>query len=521
MSAVLSMASPASAWRRSLTWLVLLLALVLLTYREAAVAMVTIWERSETFAHAFLVPPIVLWLVWRKRQVLAGIVPRPQPWVLLPMAAIALLWLLGELVAVNAATQFALVAMLVLCVPAVLGLQVAWELFFPLVFTFFCVPVGEFMLPQLMEWTADFTVAALQLTGIPVYREGQQFVIPSGSWSVVEACSGVRYLIASFMVGSLFAYLNYRSWQRRVVFGVVSIVVPIVANWLRAYMIVMIGHLSGNKLAVGVDHIIYGWVFFGVVVMLMFLIGARWSEPEPAAAAPKATIGASSPQGALAASWPVALSAAVLLVLPLGLLRALEPVDTDTAVHFSLPDTLSTGWRTDDRGFTDWTPDYANPNAQAMRTYAHGDQVVGLYVAYYRGQDYSRKLVSSTNALVKSEEHGWVQLSQGKRAVPIEGREVDLHTAVLRDPRREGLVGRDRLLTAQTYWIGGKLTTSGVHAKLLAAWHRMQGRGDDSAVIIVYAPADKTEAAQAALDGFLQANLSKIEAQLTRLVAGQ
>jgi len=39
--------------------------------------------------------------------------------------------------------------------------------------------------------------------------------------------------------------------------------VPIIANWLRAYMIVMIGHLSGNKLAVGVDHLIYGWLFFG------------------------------------------------------------------------------------------------------------------------------------------------------------------------------------------------------------------------------------------------------------------
>ena len=128
--------------------------------------------------------------------------------------------------------------------------------------------------------TADFTVAALRASGIPVYREGLQFVIPSGSWSVVEACSGIRYLMASFMVGSLFAYLNYRSWRRRLAFVAVSLVVPIVANWLRAYMIVMLGHLSGNTLAVGVDHLIYGWVFFGIVIMAMFMVGARWSEPD-------------------------------------------------------------------------------------------------------------------------------------------------------------------------------------------------------------------------------------------------
>ena len=51
-----------------------------------------------------------------------------------------------------------------------------------------------------------------------MYREGLQFVIPSGNWSVVEACSGVRYLIASVMVGTLFAYLNYSTMRRRLIF---------------------------------------------------------------------------------------------------------------------------------------------------------------------------------------------------------------------------------------------------------------------------------------------------------------
>ena len=54
--------------------------------------------------------------------------------------------------------------------------------------------------------------------------------------------------------------------------------VPIVANWLRAYMIVMIGHLSDNKFAVGVDHLIYGWLFFGVVILLMYGVGSLWRE---------------------------------------------------------------------------------------------------------------------------------------------------------------------------------------------------------------------------------------------------
>ena len=46
-------------------------------------------------------------------------------------------------------------------------------------------------------------------------------------------------------------------------------------------MIVMIAHLSDMKLALGVDHLIYGWVFFGIVMLLLFWIGSYWRDPEP------------------------------------------------------------------------------------------------------------------------------------------------------------------------------------------------------------------------------------------------
>jgi len=248
-------------WSVALPALVVTLLAILVLYRETAMAMVEIWARSDTFMHGFIVPPITLWLIWRIRNNIALLTPRPNAWVLLMLAATGFVWLLGELATVGTLSQFALITMLVLSVPAVLGFQVAKRITFPLAYLFFAVPFGEFALPQMMEWTANFTILGLRLSGIPVYREGLQFVIPSGSWSVVEACSGVRYIIASLTVGTLFAYLSYHSFKRRLIFICVAFIVPLIANWVRAYMIVMIGHLSGNKLAVGVDHLIYGWAF--------------------------------------------------------------------------------------------------------------------------------------------------------------------------------------------------------------------------------------------------------------------
>ena len=175
--------------------------------------------------------------------------------------------------------QFAVMAMIPLSIWAIFGTATLRALAYPLAFLFFAVPFGEFLMPRLIDWTADFTVLAIRASGVPIFREGNSFLIPSGRWSVVEACSGLRYLIASVMVGVLFAYLSYRSAWRRALFILASIAVPIVANWLRAYMIVMLGHLSGNRIAVGVDHLIYGWIFFGLVMALLFLVGSRQREP--------------------------------------------------------------------------------------------------------------------------------------------------------------------------------------------------------------------------------------------------
>ena len=83
-----------------------------------------------------------------------------------------------------------MVAMIPLAVMAVLGTRVACALCIPLAFLFFAVPFGEALVPPLMDWTADFTVAALRLTGMPVYREGNVLHHPfraTGPWSKAAA----------------------------------------------------------------------------------------------------------------------------------------------------------------------------------------------------------------------------------------------------------------------------------------------------------------------------------------------
>ncbi|MGM9479715.1 exosortase A [Roseateles sp. NT4] len=476
-------------WRLPLLGLALAWGLLAFLYFATGAAMIGIWNRSETFAHAWVVPPISAWLVWRLRAELASFTPRPSPLWLLALPPIGFLWLAGDLASANAATQFALLGMGVVLVPLLLGSEVAGRIAFPLGFLFFAVPFGDFLTPWLIDRTADFTVVALRGTGIPVFREGNQFIIPTGSWSVVQACSGIRYLMASLMVGTLFAYLNYRSNKKRWTFVGVAIVTPLIANWLRAYMIVMLGHLSGNKLAVGVDHIIYGWVFFGIIMLAMFMIGARWTDPDPEPVMASAENAArAQPFNRFAAALVAALA---FVALPTGVRAQLALAGAHGQPSLAAPALPGLIWVAE--APNSWKPHFVNPAATLQGRFesATGGAPVGLYVGYYRDQRYGRQLVTSVNELVNSEAQSeWAVTAAGQDSVDA----LTWRTAELRGQALGEVTGggqsAPRVRAWYLYWINGRPFVSDWQAKLYGAWQTLLGHGDDAAVVILYA--DKT-----------------------------
>lgn len=458
--------SGTNVWRRAGLEYLLLVAVLLLVWHETALAMAGIWWRSDTFAHAMLVPPISIWLIWRDRQRWLALTPSRWAWALLPLAAAAVLGLLGELAQVAAASQFALVFSLQALTLLVLGPAVTRALAFPLLFLLFAVPVGEFMLPWMMGWTADFTVAALRMVGVPVYREGLQFVIPSGHWSVVEACSGVRYLMASMMVGTLFAYLNFNSLGRRLAFVGVSIAVPLLANWLRAFGIVMLGHVSGNRLATGADHLVYGWVFFGLVMLVMFMIGARFAQ----APVPPAQVQARVRPNASVIAILLALA---LLVLPIALaagLRTLSPAQAQPALQLAFP-----GW-TIDAARPDWAPAIEVPDAQWRSRFvdAAGGEV-SFDLAFYPRQRAGAKAISGENVLVRADDKNWQVIGRDAQGWQI---------------KRLGGLDDSRYMLRRWHWVNGRFIESPAMAKLAHVLQLLQGRGDAAALVVLMTPAD-------------------------------
>ena len=334
--------------------------------------------------------------------------------------------------------------------------------------------------------------------------------IPTGTWSIVEACSGIRYLIASFMVGCLFAYLSYRSPGRRIAFVAASIAVPIVANWLRAYMIIMLGHLTNNRLAVGADHLVYGWIFFGVVMVLLFWIGAKWREDDRPQTVPMRPL-ATAP-GPVSNRRPIWISlVSVLAVTAVWPLLESQHASGNSPASSRALDHIPgrDGWTAATEAISNWRPDISGARSELTQTFGKDRAPVGLFVAFYSGSSQEAKAITSSNQLVRTQNKLWRQVvPDAISTTTIEGQPFNVRTSVVdRD--------RERLAVWQWFWVDGHVTASEFVAKMYEALAVLQGHGDPVAWVVIYTPADRDEArVRARLQDFATAMREPIDAAL-------
>ncbi len=239
---------------------------------------ISVWLGSKTFNHCFFVLPAALYFIWQQR---GAVLAQPPGISLIGAGAVAaclVLITIGQVAYVNAFQHLGVFALLPGMALFLFGWKVIRQIWFPLLFILFCVPLGEELVPKFQEITADISIFMLQLINVPVYRDGLYIAVPNGQFVVAEACSGIRFFIACIVLGTVFAYMNFVSRWRAIAFTLFSVILPIIANGIRAFGIIYIGHISNMKHAVGADHLVYGWFFFALVIGVLFVVGYFFSD---------------------------------------------------------------------------------------------------------------------------------------------------------------------------------------------------------------------------------------------------
>jgi len=239
------------------------------------------WWNIDTYNHILLVPLITIWLIWLKADELAKLSPRPFGWGAALVAAGLMLWLAGRLTGINLFAQAGAVGAVQGAVVAVLGVRVSTLLALPLAYAAFMVPFGDEIIPQLQSITAKMAIALTLGSGIPAVIDGIFIDTPVGLFVVAEACSGVKFLVAMVTLSVLVSFTRFTSWTRRAIFVAASIMIPILANGVRAWGTIYIAQFAGVEFAAGFDHVFYGWIFFALVVAIVLAGAWRFFQSEP------------------------------------------------------------------------------------------------------------------------------------------------------------------------------------------------------------------------------------------------
>jgi exosortase A len=358
-----------------------------LLYGPTWLDMERVWRSSATYNHCYLIIPIALYFFYCSKTT-AESASRSSNGLWLPVLALfalQLIWLFGYAADVALLTHLAGVMTLQTLLWIALGNSNAKRHRFAIFYLIFLVPFGEELSPLLQNITADHTVMLLQAVNIPVFRDGLYLATPVGLFEVAEACSGLRFLIAALAISVLFAYLHYNRIWKQVLFVVLMALLSVLANGVRAFMLVYIGEKTAMQYGFGADHFVYGWLFFGLVLLAGFWLGARFADPlQP-------LVRSTRQHFQLQPLSLKLISAAILLLLTLSYRLSLKVV-----VPPQTASTIKLAFATEKAYNTNWGIRFVNSLAASHRLDSAGTE---YFIARYGNKQQNGELVNWQNML--------------------------------------------------------------------------------------------------------------------------
>lgn len=268
-----------------------------------------------------------------------------------------------------------------------------------------------------------------------------------------------------------------------------AILVPILANGFRAYMIVMIGHLSDMKLATGIDHIIYGWVFFGLVMLVLFYLGSIWRDP------PETFLSTVDVNSVVVNEyqhyWLLLLAiVACFSVWPMASawMVSQQAVTAEIPEQVLKPDIEH--WQTASAPDWGWEPRFKGVAVDATHFLGDGVSYVGIYAGNF-GDEAQGELINSQNFLVPQQHKIWRIIETTKIPINWPGEKpIEVDEYVLDSSQRD-------LLVIKWYKIGSRNTANPYYAKWLQVLKRLSGDAKPELLMVLFTETPKDNYQQA------------------------
>jgi EpsI family protein len=242
------------------------------------------------------------------------------------------------------------------------------------------------------------------------------------------------------------------------------VVAAVTANWLRAYLTVLLGHLSDNRLMGAEDHVVFGWVLFALVLFLLFWGGVRYAELLPIASD---STPARPPSGAV--GWVMVLALGGAAIWP----ALAQHLAADVSGPSSpAPRLVATGaWSEVVQPGASWAPHLIGPRSTTIQRFRKDGAEVAVHIGAFEHQHKGAELASAVNRLVLDLDGTWALAEKRRIAVHAIGLPLEVNAARLRSSRQS-------LDVWQWMVSGGTPTISLVKGKADVVRARVTGSSD-------------------------------------------
>ncbi len=439
-------------------WLILAVVLLAcLSVTPGLLALVEQWSTVVDYDYCFLI--VLICVVWLCHGALRVSVSQWHPdrrLLAALMAASAAGYILWQGHS-ELGAQLLLPPIVWLAIASVTGWAAARPLLAPIAYFYFAIPIWDQLLPMLQQLTLFGAELGMKLAAVPVSVAGNKVSIAAGTFEVIYGCSGLRYLVVALALASLLAMFERMTLRRLVCFLALAAVLAVLANWLRVFIVMYAGHVTGMRHYFVTDnHEGIGHVVFAGLLLLIYWL-ARLFRGHDAPVASQKT-GSSVPAARILRTQLVAV-AAILMVfagltaraswaLPQAIPPQLQPLPVAVG-----------DWQGPLPGKSRWQPVFDGASDTRQASYVSTRGQVHVYMNVYGPQTQGNELIFYRNSVYAPGNWQLVAAALDNALLASIGRSP-LITEQLNAENERWLIGR-------IYVVGGHRTATGLFAQLL------------------------------------------------------
>ena len=482
-----------------LIYIISIILILIINYYSIIQRLINYLISNDDYSYGLLIPLVSAYIIYLKWPQLQKMEMRPSWWGMLVLVGGLSLAIIGELAADLYIPRLSFVVSLGGMLILLGGWSLLRLLLFPLLLLILMVPLPELVTNKLtlplQLISSQLATLFLQLLGIPVHRQGNIIDLGVRQMQVVDACSGLRYILALLALGVIFCYFYQRRPWKIIVLLLILIPATIVANALR-----VAGMGLWPVLLEGFWHLFSGWLIFLFCFLVLAVVNylLNWLSPQEIKEVPVAPAAtpAETPEGtAPAGLWLKAAAAVALLILfiplsqragsapPFPLKQGLENFPLTIGPWQGRHVYIDPEMVAATKSSAHLNAEYANP----------GVGTVGLWMAYYETQKKAGAFVHSPKGCFLAS--GWqIQDTQVIEIAPQ--KPVNWMIANY---------GDEQLLVYYWFLQRGRWLASETQNKLYMAYDGMLRRRTDGALIRLITPIrGNLPAAQDRLTAFAQ-----------------